>query len=120
MRGRSERTRCFMKESALQIVIDKLSRLAADGGAPAPYRVPGLWAQPPGGDAAAQVVEVMIPAAGERRRMMMTFAEDQASWGNNLAGKDKACNGGHHLLYDAYFTLIFITGPAFSCFVTIL
>ena len=45
-----------MKESALQTVIDRLARLAQESPAPV-YRVPGLWSDPAGRDAAARAVE---------------------------------------------------------------
>ncbi len=46
-----------MKESALNAVIEKLARLSAEKGAAAPYRVPGLWANPAGKDASARSVD---------------------------------------------------------------
>ena len=65
-----------MKESALKTVIDRLSRLAEEASASAApaYRVPGLWSEPAGHDAAARAVE---PAA-YYRTALQSIAEGEA------------------------------------------
>ena len=64
-----------MKESALQIVIDRLGRMAEGPAASGTYRVPGLWEKPNGRNAAAKVVN---PAAfyGE---LLKGIAEGEAT-----------------------------------------
>ena len=49
-----------MKESALQMVIGRLDRMAEEAEAVGVYRVPGLWEKPNGRDAAAKVVNPAV------------------------------------------------------------